>query len=755
MTTTLNDLPTEILFSIANICEYKVCWRNWSSHDTQDIFASLALTNRRLHDVFNPILWRFNRKRGTYKESHASVPSAVGWATLRNRIDILEIAVKYQHSLGSFLENHPIQTAAKLGYNAMVSWLLDHGVPMECVPCDKIIVDSPFPVFRWPQNHVSTAYSALFTALISGQQSTAVLLLSRGAKYQFKDDTNTAKSAIHFAAFYGLSAVVEYMVKTMGIMVHQEDQDGMTPLHYAVKRNHNEKAIKVLLDLGADMDTEQYHQSPLVTALKRGNFSNVMMLLDAGAKVNPTRDDHEAPLVVCACESFSLAQSTKSSAQYHVLRKIIANGAILDKSFREETALCSAVENGTTAAVYELLRAGADVQIPRERDGLTPFDLLWTTQRTDDEPFRNYNFMEELGDKASLLIAAGARLDTRHFNNKTHAYNNTQLRNAVDYCLARSPLPLLDLLRFATPRNVCDGYINELFETCLKDRQLAPARILMHHGATSSAANELAFVWATEIIKEDDGGVIEEAFSFCLNILSAQQIEELFFVALECAWSDERCQQLIDRGAISCLKETNKFKPWLHLAVPRGSSALIRRLVKAGMDINALDEEYKTPMMIALEEESDWETAGLLFELGADPFHPRPDAECRRSPNTSTEIISPFELAIRRNHLPEIRRWWLNTPPESRPTGEILIPRVLSRGPWHQNYLKYLRNQTDNCLPEMVDENLEWGEGWIKRCEMRKFDEGEEKKSRLMFAMDLVTIHPYSNRDDYRFHFWD
>ncbi|KAI1211033.1 ankyrin [Annulohypoxylon truncatum] len=751
MTTTLDSLPNEILFIIAS---HFGCDGRRDCHVTQKSFASLARTNRRLHNVFNPILWRFNRECGISEGCpYTTAVSAVSWAASRNRIDILEIAVKYQHDLGSFHQGDPIHRAAKNGHDATVSWLLDHGVPIECVPCERIAVDSPFPVFPWPQNHVSPSYSVLHTALVSSQGSTSILLLSRGAKYQFKSETN--KSAIHLAALHGLSAVIEYLVKTMGIDVNQEDQHGMTPLHYAVERRDNVETIQVLLDLGADKDTEQYPQSPLVRALKMGHFSNAMLLLDAGADVNPTFDYQEAPLVVCAQESFALIGTAESSVQYKVLRKIIANGAALDVSYNKNTALCSAVEQGTVAAVYELLRAGADVEMPRDKDGQTPFDLLWTLRRYEAESdcSSDYNLLGELIEKARLLIAAGARLDTQ-----SSEYGSTQLEKAIHYCFCGSTFLLRELLRLATHRNVRDGYINELFETCLTGRQLEPAMILAHHGATSDNANKLAFIWAEKIGKTlcSYSGMNVEALSFCLDFLSAEQIEELFTHALNHA-NEERCQKFIDRGALSSWRKSKVFKPWLHIAASRGFSALVRRLVGAGMDINALDEEGRTPMLAALEvDDTVLDTVGQLFELGADPFHPRPDAECRRLPNPrSKEILSPFELAIRRNCLPEIRRWWLNSPPESRPTGEIYIPCVQSTGPWHQNYLKYLRGQTDSSTSEIVGESQQWDIYWMQGCDMRKLDEEEEKKTKLMDVMNERDIPEDPAEDYYLNHFWE
>ncbi|KAI1102768.1 ankyrin [Jackrogersella minutella] len=741
---TLDNLPTEILFIIASFCEYGCLPED--THRTQRTLASLVLVNRRLRDVFDPILWRYNGKHGIFSSFGFHVKAAVYWASLWNKIDVLEKALKYEHRLGSYLRGDPIHCATRHGHTAAVSWLIDHGVPMECSPCERIQVDSPFPVLTWPRDCVATDYSVLHTAIKVRAPAVAVFLLSRGAKYRFKNRLEL--TALHLAASHGLPTVIKYLVKTMGIDVNLEDEQHSTPLHYATQRRNNQTTIQTLLHLGADINAEHNSQLPLTRAIVGGCFSNAMTLLDAGAMVNPTNVSHytSTPLIACTWKEhkFKTPQDKKGSPslQIEVLRRLIKAGAALDECFAGDTALCTAIEEGTAATVFELLKAGADPTKPRDLDHHTPFDLIWTLD----------GHVNEIVGKASLLIAAGVRLDTPLML-MGGEYGYTQLDNAVSYCVSHDSRPLYELLRLATHENVRDGYLDELFGICLNRRELEPAKILMRHGATIANARLQAYHWTFEILTDlrstpdlrsspDD-----EAFGFCLGFLTHSQLGDLFSLALRVS-SEERCHTLIDHGALSPLKnkKNRKFRPWLHLAAYRGSVALIRRLTKAGMDINALDDEFKTPMLAALEFDES-EGAALLFELGADPFHPRSNAECRRLPCMSgTQILSPFEFSIRENRLPEIRKWWLESPPESRPTEEFYIPCVLTRGPWHQGFLKYLRSLSSNDVPEIKDEkDLEW----VKELDMRHFDKDAERKLMLMQTMEeLPDVPEYEDDDD-------
>ncbi|KAI1092703.1 ankyrin [Rostrohypoxylon terebratum] len=730
----LDSLPTEILILTAlhfgDVLDRRA---------TQYTLASLALTNRRLHDVFNPMLWKYNGIHGTQEESDNSVLLAPCWAAARNRVDIFEIAAKFRHNLGSFLRNDPIQVAARNGHDDAVSWLIDHKVPLECILCERIDVDSPFPVRPWPENHVSPVYSALHTAIKAGQESTSMLLLARGAKYRFRNSNNMKFSALHAAALHGLPVLVRYLIKTLGIDVNEPDQSGLLPLHYAVSRRHNQETLQVFIDLGADIHTEVHHRTPLSKAVTEGYNSNAITLLKAGARVNPIRDDVESPLIMFAGESYHLMHAPESILLSSVLGHIIHRGAILDKPYRGDTALCSAVEKGSASAIYELLKAGANVHAPRPRDGKTPFDLLWTADRIlaglHNHDNTDYDAMEEFTDKAKLLMAGEARIDDTMFQNSSaDAYSiRTQLRTAVDICLRGVSRPLYELLRHAGRRNLRDGYIDKLFETCLEEEWAVPAKILRTHGADSELKNQLALAWAGQILERDEEGSETEAFSFCLEFLHKKQIESLFLMGLQRPLDrNDKCGRLVDHGALSSWKKTGEFKPWLHLAASRGDLPLVRRLVIYGMDVNALDQNFATPLVAALQN-LQREVVDFLYEFGADPFQPRQDAECRQVRRDSpTQIMSAFELAIRQDYLPHIRKWWLKTPPESRRTEDVYIPRVLYHGHWYQHYLH-----------DDPDDDLWWGYmEWLPfnpmRLNMRRLDENEEKKTNLALVMETV-----------------
>jgi ankyrin repeat protein len=167
--------------------------------------------------------------------------------------------------------------------------------------------------------------------------------------------------------------------------VNTTQQDGTTPLHWAVDRDQPE-IVQRLIRAGANVKTaNRYGATPLWLASVNGNAKIMAMLLEAGADPKAANGDGETVLMVAArtgkteAVDLLLARGADpnakeswrgqtalmwAAAEDHagVIRALIAHGADLKaRSNVGFTALLFAAREGRIAAVDALLAAGADM----------------------------------------------------------------------------------------------------------------------------------------------------------------------------------------------------------------------------------------------------------------------------------------------------------------------------------------------------------------------------------------------------------
>lgn len=92
-------------------------------------------------------------------------------------------------------------------------------------------------------------------------------------------------SLLHMVAFYGVLSMAEALLPFLekNPIWNDTDENGLTPLHYAVERS-NRDLITLLIQHGAAVDFEDMKgNTPLLRALKNDDLHTVTLLLDAGA----------------------------------------------------------------------------------------------------------------------------------------------------------------------------------------------------------------------------------------------------------------------------------------------------------------------------------------------------------------------------------------------------------------------------------------------------------------------------------------
>ncbi|CAH0047168.1 unnamed protein product [Clonostachys solani] len=158
-------------------------------------------------------------------------------------------------------------------------------------------------------------------------------------------------TAIHFAAYFGLTPEVASLLEDKGEVDSLDDYD-RTPLTYASKNGH-EATAKFLLEQGAKVDAlDMHHETPLSYAVERGHEVIVKLLIEKGADLAGGGSYQMAPLYIATRDGHEA-----------IAKFLIEKGADLEcRDQLQMTPLCIAAESGYTAIAKLLIEKGADLE---------------------------------------------------------------------------------------------------------------------------------------------------------------------------------------------------------------------------------------------------------------------------------------------------------------------------------------------------------------------------------------------------------
>ena len=236
--------------------------------------------------------------------------------------------------------------------------------------------------------------------------------------------------------------------------VNQSQADGTTALHWAVYYSDVE-LVKRLIKQGADAKAKnEFGATPMSQAATAGNADVIQLLLEAGVKADEPGPDDQTPLMVIArtpnvkAAELLLKQGASVNAvekwrgqtalmwaaaqkQPAMVKLLIEKGAKVNARSlpnnweRQVTAeprmkilpvggltpLLYAAREGCTECVAQLIKSGADLNLP-DPDGVTPLVMAGLNARWDS---------------MKLLLEAGANPD------KWDVYGRNPLYMVADY----------------------------------------------------------------------------------------------------------------------------------------------------------------------------------------------------------------------------------------------------------------------------------------------------------------------------------
>ncbi|KAH8194682.1 hypothetical protein TruAng_011151 [Truncatella angustata] len=219
------------------------------------------------------------------------------------------------------------------------------------------------------------------------QAASQPLFVDEIAWKYFGENPPSQVTALHLAAYFGLSATLVIMILE-NIRVDVEDSHCRTPLSYG-SENGQEDTVQVLLENSAQADSldTKYGWTPLLWATANGHEGVIRLLLTNGAQAdNPGR--------------YGRTPLSRVAAKGHegIVQLLLENGAqadSLDTRYRR-TPLSWAAENGHEGVIRLLLAQGAQADSP---DGYRRTPLSWAAENGDESVIR-------------LLLAQGAQADS-------------------------------------------------------------------------------------------------------------------------------------------------------------------------------------------------------------------------------------------------------------------------------------------------------------------------------------------------------
>ncbi|XP_053389618.1 ankyrin repeat domain-containing protein 50-like [Mercenaria mercenaria] len=397
--------------------------------------------------------------------------------------------------------------------------------------------------------------TALHVAVKERNTEIVQLLLLGGCKMDKIDENR--KTPLMYAAQYGFDDVVQILING-GASVNLQDKLGRTALFEAVHNGHL-NVVQTLAKMGADVNLPVTKgASPLLESINQDHTDIAVFLIDAKCNVNQTDRLHQAPIHSAVAKVSQFFQEESEQAVF-LVRKLVESGCDLNVPNQEgERPLYQCACGGSVEMVKYLLSKRVDLNV-KTKTG----DTILHGGVHSNKP--------EIVD---ALIQAGCALNEKN-NIGEHA-----LLTAVIY---RADLQIVDALIKAGSsldmRDKASG--NTSLHSALLHYNSEAAELLIDAGSDVNALNgkrQTPLYMACE--KNEDKVVrkILENKRFSPRLFSISQIPQPLFAA-----------------------------------VKNNHVHLVDLLIKAGCDINMINIEGLSPVLMSIKENCSFVTKLLLM----------------------------------------------------------------------------------------------------------------------------------------------
>ena len=450
------------------------------------------------------------------------------------------------------------------------------------------------------------------------------ILLRHGA--DVNDLDNVGKTAIDYAIFQGNLNVVKNLIKHGAKL--PTDRPGWGGI-LAEDTDYSPEMIQFLIDHGANVNGN-LQGVPLLSQMRRNNWSGVKYLIDAGADLNATGVFCDTPVHFAA-----------GKGSLEMTKLLAERGAdLFAKDMLAHSVLHDAVRGGSVQVVQWLIEQGLDVNAKNVLGDL-PIDNVFTYKPATSLNKRELKKTVEL---VNLLLDNGSSVGNEPLSNRNliiTAYRCNDLKlfkrliklgvnvkdafRVNDLVDLRNRLSLFDLLDYLAKEQKTEIQ-KKLFKYILVQVKASnKEKMDLFDKAASLEKYKLV-----NLLFEYWNDVLNPHLIYISNDNSAARFDKDLFlrdvIIVDLRTNDikkryrkperlapDQMQWLTDRGADPCLPG-KCGRNFLFKAVERYNLDLIKFFAKQGANLNVKDEDGQTLLFFT----PNWKMTKYLIDAGVD-----------------------------------------------------------------------------------------------------------------------------------------
>jgi cytohesin len=483
---------------------------------------------------------------------------------------------------------------------------------------------------RIPENsQLDAEPRRLFLAAIVGDVEAIRRSLRAGVGPSVEIPT-TKETPLLWAAASGQVEAVQTLLNA-GAQVDELGRHNRGPLHWAAMYHDNVDVIRLLLEVGTEIDGQQFADCmPLHIAILQGREDSVRALLDAGAPVTGLDGDDLSPLcsaifhnqsaeivslLVDAGAEVNVPYGRRRSALRHaidndrldIIEILLEAGVNTEenRNYKKNRPLHEAVEQGRYEVARRLLEFGTEVN-SQENYGETPLDKA--REEELQSLLRSYGGLtrEELRAAAQAVESEETKAAT--FLAAIRINDRKIVQQFIDEGISLDSSPEEEASPLAVSLGLEeDGIIQpEMFE------------LLIESGADLNA--EAFDDWKTSILstcvtfgKPEPLSILLEAGADPDLVFRDDGLTPLHYATKQ--GRHQMAQMLLDAGADPMPVDRQEATPLIH-AVKSGDAEMVQIFIENEVDLEFRTEYESTPIEVAAAE-GQAEIVRVLIEAGA------------------------------------------------------------------------------------------------------------------------------------------